>query len=221
MRFIASPNFDKRAEHCPVEYIIVHYTGMRSTEESLENLTNPASKVSSHYLIDEAGNVTQMVDERLRAWHAGESFWQGKKDINSRSIGIELSNLGHEFGYQDFPELQLVALENLLSELFNRYNLPPSALLGHSDIAPTRKQDPGEKFPWERFAKKGFGLWSAPSTENNEEAITNLLQKIGYDCSEASAALIAFQRHYCTEELEQGAGTKTMAMLYAITRLAG
>ncbi|MGE0109650.1 MAG: N-acetylmuramoyl-L-alanine amidase [Bdellovibrionales bacterium] len=147
MKFAASPNFGPRAEGKEIKYVIIHYTAMESAPEALARLCDPAAEVSAHYLIDKQGEITQMVDERLRAWHAGQSEWEGETDINSCSIGIELDNKGNE----PYPPLQIEALKTLLEEIKSRHNIGSNAILGHSDIAPTRKQDPGPLFPWEEI----------------------------------------------------------------------
>jgi len=154
-----SPNFGERAAGGPIDILLLHYTGMASAEAALERLCDPAAGVSSHYLIDEDGSCYRLVAEEKRAQHAGVSFWAGASDINSRSIGIELVNPGHEFGYRDFPEAQVAALEALARGILARHAIPRARVLGHSDVAPTRKQDPGERFPWARLARHGIGLW--------------------------------------------------------------
>lgn len=214
MKFLASPNFDHRSDDRRIKYIMVHYTGMASSKESIERLCDPQSGVSAHYIIDEGGIITQMVDEKLRAWHAGVSKWHGEDDLNSSSIGIELSNLGHDLGYTDFTKRQMKSLEKLLSDLFIRHALPPSSLIAHSDVAPTRKQDPGEKFPWKHFADLGFGLWPQ-GNKTSDEDLTTLLTKAGYDCTNEKAAITAFQRHYCVEELGTNDTTETIKKLTA------
>ena len=152
-----SPNFNERPT--VVDSIIIHYTDMMSAQKALEWLINPESQVSCHYLIDEEGQIYKLVEEKMRAWHAGESYWQGRTNINDCSIGIELANPGHTHGYIPFPEVQINSLINLCKEIQNRWRIPSSRILGHSDIAPQRKQDPGHLFPWEKLAKEGLGLW--------------------------------------------------------------
>ena len=143
--------------------IVLHYTGMKSGEEALARLTDPAAKVSSHYLVHEDGRIDQLVPEARRAWHAGLSSWKGVADINSCSIGIEIVNPGHEFGYRDFPDAQIEAVISLCRDIIARHRIPNARVLAHSDVAPARKQDPGEKFPWARLAASGVGLWVEPS----------------------------------------------------------
>jgi N-acetylmuramoyl-L-alanine amidase len=155
-----SPNFNERDPAAPLRYVVLHYTGMPTRDSALRRLCDNQAKVSAHYLIDEAGQVFHLVDESRRAWHAGKSFWCGTTDMNSASIGIELVNPGHEFGYKPFPAAQIAALKTLLGEIVARHGLDPAHfLLGHSDIAPDRKKDPGEFFPWQELAKAGFGIW--------------------------------------------------------------
>ena len=148
--FFRSPNFDERFEK--INMIVIHYTGMNSFDEAKDHLCNKNSKVSAHYLIDEIGKIYQLVDDIHRAWHAGVSIWKNKKDINSCSIGIELVNPGHEFGYKSFEEKQMFSIEHLLEELIFHYDIPLSNVVGHSDVAPLRKLDPGELFDWKRLA---------------------------------------------------------------------
>ncbi|HEY8698310.1 MAG TPA: N-acetylmuramoyl-L-alanine amidase [Rhizomicrobium sp.] len=157
-----SPNHDARAEG-PVDILVMHYTGMKTAEEALARLCDPEAKVSSHYTIDRDGTVYRHVAEDRRARHAGVSYWAGVRDVNSRSIGIEIVNPGHEFGYIPFAEPQVAALIDLSRGILTRHpTISSSRVVGHSDVAPNRKQDPGELFPWDRLAEVGIGLW--PST---------------------------------------------------------
>jgi N-acetylmuramoyl-L-alanine amidase len=152
---VPSPNGNERKlpSGTGPSLVVLHYTGMRTATDALERMCNPAAEVSAHYMIDEDGTVTQLVDEEHRAWHAGRSSWRGETDVNSASIGIELVNPGHEFGYRPFPEVQIEALLPLLSDIVQRRAIAPANVVGHSDVAPARKQDPGELFPWERLAR--------------------------------------------------------------------
>ncbi len=154
-----SPNHDARPDGQAVDILLLHYTGMKSAEAALARLCDPAAKVSAHYVIDEDGTLTRLVDEARRAWHAGVSSWAGDSGVNARSIGIELVNPGHEFGYRPFPAPQMAALTALARDILARHAIPPQRVLGHSDVAPTRKQDPGELFDWEALAAAGIGLW--------------------------------------------------------------
>jgi N-acetylmuramoyl-L-alanine amidase len=219
-----SPNFNDRAENIALAYIIVHYTGMRNAAEAFTRLCDPATEVSAHYVIEENGTVTQLIDEGQRAWHAGHSFWRGVRDLNSASIGIELVNPGHEYGYRAFPEAQIAALQNLLPGIITRHEMAPATcLLAHSDIAPTRKKDPGELFPWPHLAQQGFGLWPEPDGSDFESAhasdAPDLLTAIGYDVSNLPAAIRAFQRRYHPENLSGIAGPHTIARLRALNRI--
>lgn len=221
---LPSPNFEERRPPSQkIAYVILHYTGMCSRDEALAKLCDPAAEVSAHYLIDEGGAVFQMVDERYRAWHAGQSLWRGASDLNSASIGIELANPGHEFGYIPFPGAQIESLVELLRDIIMRHDLnPATALLGHSDIAPTRKQDPGELFPWQQLAREGLGIWPEPLPEDfapaHEGEVQKLLQQIGYDTVSPKLALTAFQRrfqqHYMTGEIN----AETLAIMRAVAR---
>ncbi len=157
-----SPNHGERAAGKPVDMLILHYTGMSSAEGALNWLCDPRSSVSSHYFVFEDGRTVQLVDEARRAWHAGRSFWRGETDINSRSIGIEIANPGHEFGYRAFPDVQIEAVISLCKSIVARHPIPPRHVLAHSDVAPDRKEDPGELFPWRELAVEGIGLWVPP-----------------------------------------------------------
>lgn len=153
-----SPNHDSR-QGVPVEALVLHFTGMRTAEEALERLTDPASKVSAHYTIDEDGTVYRHVDEAQRAWHAGVSHWRGRDGVNAFSVGIELVNPGTEFGYRAFPKSQMVTLAELAQGILSRHAILPRNVIGHSDVAPTRKDDPGHLFDWPWLAQQGIGVW--------------------------------------------------------------
>jgi N-acetylmuramoyl-L-alanine amidase len=208
MKFIdrPSPNFNTRAAGLDVDILLLHYTGMTSAEAALARLCDPAAKVSAHYCIDEDGTCIRLVDEARRAWHAGVAAWAGESDINGHSIGIELVNPGHEFGYRPFPEPQMESLIALCGEILGRHPIPPARVLGHSDVAPRRKQDPGELFDWARLAKAGIGLWpvtSAAAAVPPIGDVQDMLQQYGYAVprtgildDETKAVLIAFQRHF-------------------------
>ena len=185
-----SPNFDERRPN----YVILHYTSNDNAGQALRTLTDPVSKVSAHYLISRDGRIYSLVDERARAWHAGVSGWGGHRDLNSASIGIELDNDGNEA----FAEPLLDALLALLADLKSRYAIPAANFLGHSDVAPRRKPDPGRRFPWQRLAAGGFGLWCDPpygSPPPPDDGIT-LLAAFGYDVADATAAIGAFKLHF-------------------------
>ena len=195
IHILPSPNHEPRRAGMAVDLLILHYTGMKSAREALERLCDPVAKVSAHYVVDEDGTVYRLVDESERAWHAGVSSWRGKSDINSRSIGIELVNPGHEFGYRPFPEPQMLSLIDLALDICERHSIQPCHVLGHSDIAPERKQDPGELFDWKRLAAEGVGLWPAPPLPASPEELPPLLVEYGYG-GEARAQITAFQRHF-------------------------
>ncbi len=166
-----SPNFNERAGGA-VDMLVLHYTGMISREHAMARMCDPQSRVSAHYLVDETGRAYQLVDEAHRAWHAGVSFWAGERDINSRSIGIELVNPGHDLGYRNFPLLQMRALAQLCLQILARHAIPAKRVLGHSDVAPGRKRDPGEKFDWAWLAGQGIGIW--PVAPENKLPSLNL-----------------------------------------------
>jgi N-acetylmuramoyl-L-alanine amidase len=231
----SSPNFNDRADGQAPSMIILHYTGMQSAQAAIERLCDPAAQVSAHYVVDEDGRTAQLVDDEKRAWHAGVSFWQGLTDINSASVGIEIVNPGHEFGYRAFPDAQIAAVITLCQDLMKRHNIPPSRVLGHSDIAPMRKDDPGELFPWEKLAQHGIGLWPQVSDLDFQAAkdladhpawFHDLLIECGYDASaDESAAITAFHRHYYPEkftgehnpqEIDQTSVARLLALLRAM-----
>lgn len=193
-----SPNWDERA--LPITMVVLHYTGMPTADEALARLCDPQAKVSAHYFIDEAGTVTRLVPEDKRAWHAGRSYWRGITDINSASIGIELANPGHEWGYRPFPEAQMEALLPLLADIVDRHKISRANVVGHSDIAPARKDDPGELFDWERLARLRLAL-PIPRPKiwlvyDNPGAFYLALERFGYDISDGHAAVRAFQRRW-------------------------
>jgi N-acetylmuramoyl-L-alanine amidase len=202
-----SPNCGARKPeqgHAPeIDTLVFHYTGMMPTERARDWLCDPSSQVSAHYLLDEDGTGWHLVEEEDRAWHAGGSCWRGWQDINSRSIGIELSNSGHDYGYRDFPDAQIAALIALSRDILARHPIPAHNVVAHSDIAPDRKIDPGERFPWARLAAAGIGLWpdtSAPveSAAPMREAPFIMLSEIGYDTDLYTEEEIvsAFQRRF-------------------------
>lgn len=187
-----------RPDGSPIDMLVLHYTGMESAAAALERLADPAAAVSAHYLIDEDGRIVRLVEEGQRAWHAGASFWRGHTDINARSIGIELVNPGHEFGYRPFPEAQMAASIELAGDVVRRHAIPARNVVGHSDVAPARKLDPGELFDWPRLAAAGIGLWPAESDVliMDAEAIGGMLADYGYAVDHLGFAVKAFQRHF-------------------------
>ena len=203
-KVIASPNFNDRL--LPITMVVLHYTGMRTAGEALARLCDPSSQVSAHYLIDEDGTVTCLVPEDKRAWHAGKSYWRGESDINSASIGIELVNPGHEFGYRPFPEPQMDALLPLLADMMDRHDIPRANVVGHSDVAPARKVDPGEYFDWARLGELGLALEIPKAKMNlfydNPGAFYLGLERFGYDIIDGRAAVAAFQRRWRPEYID-------------------
>ncbi len=193
-----SPNFDERT--LPVSMIVLHYTGMQDAASAIDRLSDPEAKVSAHYLIAEDGQIVRMVNEDKRAWHAGRSHWRKINDVNSASVGIEIVNPGHEFGYRPFPVTQIDALLPLMQAIMLRYKITRGNVVGHSDIAPARKEDPGELFPWERLAKLRLAL---PSPTKNlmdphwtDGGFLLALERFGYDVTDPLAAIRAFQRRF-------------------------
>ncbi|MET0365185.1 MAG: N-acetylmuramoyl-L-alanine amidase [Sphingobium sp.] len=213
-----SPNFDDRS--LPITMIVLHYTGMPDAPSAIQWLANPASKVSAHYVVTEDGNVVRMVDEAKRAWHAGRSHWRGMDDINSASIGIEIVNPGHEWGYRPFPDAQIDALIPLVNDIMQRHRITRGNVVGHSDIAPTRKLDPGELFPWAKLARLRLAL---PRPTRNlmdphwsDGGFLLALQRFGYDIAEPEAAVTAFQRRFRPELIDGIIDGECRAILLAL-----
>ena len=221
-----SPNHEPRPQGTAVDILVLHYTGMLTGAAALERLCQPDAKVSAHYLVEEDGRILRLVPEELRAWHAGLACWAGKADINDRSIGIELVNPGHEFGYRAFPEAQMAALIDLAEAIRTRHPIPCSRVLGHSDVAPERKQDPGELFDWPRLARHGLGVWprevAQPRSTPGLEWFLTRLERAGYCTNAEPTALIAaFQRHFRPEGVTGAPDTGTAARLTGLLRVLG
>jgi N-acetylmuramoyl-L-alanine amidase len=194
-----SPNQNARGD-APIDILVLHYTGMKNTAEALAKLCDRGAEVSAHYTIDRDGTVYAHVPEDRRAWHAGDSFWAGARDVNARSIGIELVNPGHEFGYVPFADAQIEALIELSRGILIRHPIAPARVLGHSDVAPLRKRDPGELFPWARLVAEGIGLW--PDTVEESNLGADALARYGYDPEAPQEKVIAsFQRHFRPENV--------------------
>ncbi len=216
MRLVERPSPNHDARPGAVDMLILHYTGMPTGDAALERMCDPDAKVSAHYMIDEDGTVYHLVPEERRAWHAGVSFWAGEKNINGRSIGIELVNPGHEWGYRRFPAAQIEALIELGHGILARHSIPPRRVLGHSDVAPDRKIDPGELFPWEMLAQNGIGLWPAPGMLKADFA--SALATFGYgipplvDIS-LECVITAFQRHFRPARVDGVADAECVAIL--------
>lgn len=230
-----SPNHDARTPGVPVDILVLHYTGMQSAAAALQRLCDPAAEVSSHYLIEEDGRVHRLVPEDRRAWHAGVSSWGRETNINARSVGIELVNPGHDWGYRPFPEAQMLALEVLATGIVARHGIPAPRILGHSDVAPQRKQDPGELFDWARLARSGLGLWPAADFTVSDHApalmagmsgpaVLNLqiaLDAIGYGIEGTGlydplteAVVTAFQRHFRPSGVDGAADRETTSLIF-------
>ena len=232
-----SPNHDAR--RTPPDMVVLHYTGMETGAAALDRLRDPAAKVSAHWLVEEDGRVFALVPEARRAWHAGVSFWKGERDVNAVSIGVEIVNPGHEHGYRPFPPAQVAAVVRLLDGVRERWDVPDARILAHSDVAPARKQDPGELFPWAELAARGHGLWvepppspGAPLAEGEEGvgvfALQAGLHRLGYESPPSGAfdtvtrlSVAAFQRHWRPVRVDGVADGETRARLVALLRLAG
>jgi N-acetylmuramoyl-L-alanine amidase len=234
---VPSPNLDERKDGRPPDMILLHYTGMPTGEAALQRLTTAASKVSSHYVVFEDGRIVQCVPEALRAWHAGVSAWAGDTDVNSRSIGIEIVNPGHEFGYCDFPLRQIAAVISLCKSIITRRGpISVDRILGHSDVAPSRKQDPGERFPWGLLSESGIGHWVRAAPLNLDgitlkhgdhgEPVSRLqrtLRNYGYGIEETGSfddatrdVVTAFQRHFRPARIDGVADPSTLLTLRAL-----
>jgi N-acetylmuramoyl-L-alanine amidase len=204
-----SPNFTERRGDAPIDMIVLHYTEMEDAEASMARLCDPAAQVSAHYLVDTDGTIWSLVAEEMRAWHAGVAFWAGETDINSRSIGIEIQNRGPGHGpdkgagrtAQSFPRPQMDATSALCQDIMLRHAIPPSRVLGHSDVAVGRKVDPGPEFPWARLAAEGVGIWidGAAWLEPDADRAIALLSEIGFALDDPKASLAAFRLHWVPE----------------------
>ena len=214
-----SPNFNDRL--LPVSMVVVHYTGMATAAGALDRLTDAASGVSAHYVVAEDGVVVQLVDEAKRAWHAGKSWWRGVTDVNSASVGIEIVNPGHEFGYRPFPVAQMAAVEDLIRGIIGRHAIAPSNVVGHSDVAPARKDDPGELFDWPRLARAGLADTIPPAAADpgwTDAGFIAALHRYGYDITDPAAAIIAFQRHFRPRDFGGTIDAETRGVLLRLLR---
>jgi N-acetylmuramoyl-L-alanine amidase len=227
-----SPNVEPRRNGLKPSILLMHYTGLESMARAIDWLCLAGSGVSCHYGVDVDGRITQMVAEDLRAWHAGKSIWEGESDINSASVGIEIQNPGHDFGYADFPEVQMQAVERLGREIVARHRIRPERVLAHSDVAPARKKDPGEKFPWARLAHAGIGHWVAPAPVDWDAglglgdaapriaAFQVALRRYGYGIDPTGVidertefVVTAFQRHFRPGRVDGRIDRSTVATL--------
>ena len=230
--FHYSPNFSKKERNNKdIKFVIIHYTGMQSEIESINRLKNPRYKVSCHYLINRSGRVIQMVKDKNIAWHAGKSKWKKFLDLNRYSIGIELVNKGHKFGYQNYPKSQIKSLLKLCKNLKKKYSIKKENFLGHSDIAPLRKIDPGEKFPWKKLSKYNFGIWYRETKQlmnftkiNTSSNFYDNLKKIGYRYLSNSKKSLknkkiikSFQQHYLPNNVTGKIDEKTLKISYFLT----
>ena len=217
--------------------LVLHYTGMETGEAALERLRDPDAQVSAHYLVEEDGRVFRLVPEERRAWHAGVSFWKGERGLNDVSVGVEIVNPGHDWGYRAFPEPQISSVLALCADIRSRWSIPNARILGHSDIAPERKIDPGELFPWKRLSEAGHGLWAEPPPAPGEPldegdegvgvfALQAALTRFGYDCAPSGSydertktIVSAFQRHWRPARFDGVADGDTRARLMGLLRL--
>jgi N-acetylmuramoyl-L-alanine amidase len=219
-----SPNHDARPPGQAVDILLLHYTGMRSTEAALDRLCDRVAKVSAHYLIDEDGATYMLVPESRRAWHAGVAGWAGARDINARSVGIELVNPGHEWGYRPFPPAQMEALADLARGVLARHPIPPRRVLAHADVAPARKQDPGELFDWAWLAGRGIGIWPGEQPALRRQPadtapLMHSLRNYGYEDGSPIEAITAYQRHFRPSLVDGQADAEGLAIAAAL--LAG
>ncbi|GAA0729551.1 N-acetylmuramoyl-L-alanine amidase [Sphingomonas japonica] len=213
-----SPNFDER--DAAVSIIVLHYTGMQDAESAIARLRDPEAKVSAHYLIAEDGAVLRMVAEDKRAWHAGQSYWRGMRNLNAASVGIEIVNPGHEWGYRPFPEEQIASVVRLVAQIKDRYAITRGNIVGHSDIAPARKKDPGELFPWGTLARLRLAL---PRPTKNlldpqwtQGGFLMALERFGYDVNDPIAAIMAFQRRFRPELVDGEIDAECRMILLAL-----
>jgi N-acetylmuramoyl-L-alanine amidase len=223
-----SPNFNDRPAGAPVDILVLHYTGLPTAAEALERLCDPGAQVSAHYTVDEDGLVYRHVPEERRAWHAGVSFWAGETDVNGRSIGVEIVNPGHEFGYRPFPDAQMAAVAELCRGIVDRHPVPPCRVVGHSDVAPDRKRDPGELFDWQGLARAGIGLWPdaekvGPDDDVDVADFQAGLRRFGYGCpgggalDDATRTVVAsFQRHFRPDAVDGRPDAECAAILDAL-----
>jgi len=220
-RDLPSPNQEDRPSGLPIDMIILHYTGMKTAREAIDRLRDPAAIVSAHYVVDEDGAVFRLVPEARRASHAGVSHWRGHDRLNGRSIGIEIVNPGHEHGYRPFPALQMAAVCDLCLEILGRWPIPARNVIAHSDVAPDRKEDPGELFDWESLAANGVGLWPADGGEPcDQQDILPLLGIIGYRTDLPLPVLLtAFQRHWAPHRVDGVADEATRARIAGVARM--
>jgi N-acetylmuramoyl-L-alanine amidase len=226
---LPSPNFDDRPVGGPIDILLLHYTGMQTGDEAIQRLRDPAARVSSHYVVDEDGSVIRLVPEEKRAWHAGVSYWAGAREINARSIGIEIVNPGHEWGYRPFPDVQMRSVTALCQQIVAQHGIPARRVIGHSDVAPLRKQDPGELFDWKGLAAQGVGLWPEPRPIAWSDAeFLAALHAYGYDIDGPSgsapetarhAAVLAFQRHFAPTRLDGRIDAQLAAILNGLLAL--
>ncbi len=221
----ASPNHGPRPSGSPIDILLLHYTDMARAEDAVDRLCDPAARVSAHYVVAEDGRVWRLVPESQRAWHAGVSWWAGESDVNGRSIGIEVANHGHSHGYRPFPPPQMAALERLCQGILSRHPIPPDRVLGHSDVAPGRKIDPGHLFDWRGLAGRGIGFWPSETgaAALSDGAVAATLATIGYRIDPGDpygpvtrAALWSFRRHWCPEGLDRPFDARMSAMLKAV-----
>jgi N-acetylmuramoyl-L-alanine amidase len=237
IREMLSCNQDERPAGGRVDMLILHYTGMKSAREAIDRLRDPEARVSSHYVVDEDGEILRLVPEERRAWHAGVSYWRGHNTLNDRSVGIEIVNPGHEWGYRDFPALQMAAVCDLCLSILSRHPVPARNVVAHSDVAPDRKEDPGEKFRWEDLARDGVGIWpirvpnlgsgGVITDATRLRPVRKALAQVGY-CTvpegaldpALSTVLRAFQRHWRPEAVTGQADDGTVARLHAVAAMA-
>ena len=218
-REVLSPNHDERA--LPITMVVIHYTEMEDKGFAIERLCDPEAKVSAHYLIGEQGEVVRLVPEEKRAWHAGVSYWRGIKDVNSASIGIELDHPGHKYGYRGFNDAQFEALVPLVARMVKRFDIPRANVVGHSDVAPQRKIDPGELFPWERLAEYGLCLPIPEKLErgdpfDNDASFYLALERFGYDITDGHKAVEAFQRRWRPRRIDGIIDGEVRAILFQL-----
>jgi len=233
-----SPNVNSRPEGAAIDLVVLHYTGMKDGPSAIKRLRDPEARVSCHYVVEEDGRIFRLAGETMRAWHAGVANWGGVTDVNSRSIGIEIVNGGHDFGLPDYPPAQIAALIDLLSDILDRHKIHPVRVVGHSDVAPVRKDDPGEKFPWTQLHAAGVAIapkledhsrqivYAASAEDSGIAGVQQALAEIGYGVTlsgvldDATQCVVrAFQRRFRQDQIDGALDLQTLALIADVARI--
>jgi len=214
VKWVPTPNFGERRGGVKPSMIVLHYTDTKDTQEAIDYMMDTTREVSAHYVVEMDGGVIQMVKDEKRAWHAGKAFWRGERDVNSHSIGVEIVNPGHSYGHEEFPDVQIEAVVKLCKRLMKKWKIGAADVLGHEDVAPGRKQDPGHLFPWQLLAGQGVGIWPEPTAMDFEAAgeilaqnggFSGLFRQFGYDPDATKEErVVAFHRRFYAEKFGGG-----------------